>query len=206
MQGGTAMKNTLIALLSACIGSPGLAQETPADEEGLAEAEGDEGLIESADEPGGALVGVGLAFAKATGDLGDDIGLGIGGDVWGGYEIRTGSVGLIPRLKVGYENFLEKNGDGASMITVYPGFLVAVHVGKVVPWTGLGLGLGSLATDFRGGGTDRNNEFGIEWSVGLNYELGDIAAVGGFFAYDAIFTPAHASKVILLGASTQFRF
>ena len=197
------MRTLLVALLGTSVGTGAWAQDT-SEEEGAPEAEGDEGMIEMTKDSGGVLVGVDLAFGKVTGTPGNHIGVGIGGDVWSGYEIAVGTVGLIPRLKIGYENFLEKDKNGGSLITVYPGFLVAVHVGNVAPWAGIGLGLGSLDQDKLQ--VKRENKFGFEFGFGVNYQISDATAVGGFFAYDAIFTPGQSVKVVFLGAGTQFKF
>jgi len=198
------MKTWLTTMLGATLASGALAQNA-GDEEGAVEDEGDDEMIEMGKDEGGILLGLDFVFTKVLGDAGDFLGPGLGGDIWGGYRIEVGNVGIIPRLEFGYEKFLKKQDNGGSLITVFPGLLVDYRAGSVSPWLGFGLGMGSFWQD-QNGALGRANEFGLEFSAGVNYHVSDTTAVGAFLAYDIVFTPANSTKFLMLGAGPLFNF
>jgi hypothetical protein len=187
------------------LASGAFAQGTPADEEGDVEDEGDEMLDDASSDEGGMLLGVEFVFAKALGDAGDVIGLGLGGNVWGGYRIESGQVGIVPRLEFGYEKFLKKHDNGGSLITVMPGLVVDYRAGSVSPWLSFGLGMGSFYQDVNGA-LGRENKFALEFGGGVNYHVSETTAVAAYMAYDVVFTPQNSTKFFLLGAGPLFNF
>lgn len=199
------MKIWLTALLQA-LTTGALAQDPPGNEEAAVDEEGDdEEMIEMGKDEGGMLLGLDFVFTKVRGDAGDAFGPGLGGDLWGGYRIGVGDVGIIPRVEFTYEKFLKKEGKGGSLITVLPGLLVDYRAGNVSPWLGFGLGLGSLWHDANGD-LGRANEFTLEFSAGVNYHVTEMTAVGAFLAYDIEFTAANSTKFLMLGAGPLFNF
>jgi len=172
------------------------------------EDEMDDEMIEMTRTTGRALLGVDLVLAKVRGDYGDFIGLGIGGDVWAGYEIPVGDVGLIPRFKVGYENLLAKDGNSGGLLTVYPGFLVSYHAGNVTPWFGIGLGVASIKDDDKilTAGESRQNKFGFEIGAGLTYSVSPSTSVGAFLNYDIVATEGESMGIVMFGLGPVFAF
>ena len=199
------MKTWLISLLGATLGSGAFAQETPGEKEGEVEDEGDEMLDDATSDEGGMLLGLDFVFTKVTGDAGDFIGLGLGGDVWGGYRIEAGDVGIIPRLRFGYEKFLKKHDIGGSLISVMPGLIVDYRAGNVSPWLAFGLGMGSFGQD-QNGNLGRQNEFALEFGGGAYYHVSETTAVGAYLSYEVVFTPQNSSKFLMLGAGPLFNF
>src|SRR5262249_49616938 len=58
---------------------------------------------------GGGRLGLRFEGAKAVGSGSDQVGFGIGGTIWGGYEFVFGEIGLVPKLSVGVTKFLEND-------------------------------------------------------------------------------------------------
>jgi opacity protein-like surface antigen len=202
------MTTWLRALLGTAVATSVLAQEAPGQQkEGPANEEGDEGMVEMQKSSGGVLLGLDFVLADVTGNPGDTVGIGLGGEGWAGYEIAIGEVGIVPRLKIGYEKFLQKTTQGipdsAGLTTVFPGAYVTYHVGAWAPWFGLGLGMGSWSTETGG----RESKFAFELGAGVNYKFSDAAFVGAFLGYDIVtMSGGESIKIFMLGVGPQFVF
>ncbi|HEY1551762.1 MAG TPA: outer membrane beta-barrel protein [Kofleriaceae bacterium] len=140
--------------------------------------------------PGGARLGItpSVMFESSNGQSST----GYGGTVSIGYELEHGTLGITPRLDLGYESF--SSTPSTNLAFAIPTVQLGFHEGRLVPAVEVGVGY-AYAWASANGTTISDNYFALSVGAQLDYRISPGFLLGVAAHYKPLFEPALTSFI-----------
>jgi hypothetical protein len=113
---------------------------------------------------------------------------GYGGDLWAGYELVHGNLGVTPFASVGFDNFT--GSGGGQLLLAMPSVKVGYHFGSWIPAGMFGVGFARTWEGTGGGRSATQSYLALSIGAELVHQIVSVFAIGIAVHYTPLVDPS----------------